>query len=539
MKTTITDKLSFNIFIKQEIFDHLIYPLSIKLDDNSIIQLFRKLHIMSSIDYKITLEDWLSQSVSLLNGFTQKEAIILFNTYKVVSSEFETMVTTTINSNLEKNKVDVRYFGLFFASQVYIQKNRLVNIDILDKNAYSSVLQSNYLISPLSSPRTKQNSLRTSNIIDIGSMIGFIKQNIKLFLRLVATDIHNSETQLNSSEFNTLDFFFRLSFNQNQPKSKGQKQGLSTIAPFFSNFSSTTKVNIEKITEWICSYVNINTSESDNSILNIKNLSKCLSKIDNTQNKYIKIMNCEDSQIYIDESVSFIKVSNCNNCIIYIASVSKITSIENSKNCVFSFSSNFLKIGNCFDCKINFYSSQEAVLFGDNKNLTLGPFNVCYKGLYNKIKFNSDDKENNNNELNVISMSNMFQYPIIMHSHINVSSSNLNMSINQIKSTYEVESIKEFNQLITPYENISYINKKEIPEKEFFPFTPKTYVEAIVQKEKKMIEMKSKITSMKLNDQQEKVLHEAIQGHFKEWLISTGKIKHICDIIKVIDLNGS
>ena len=58
------------IYVKYELFDHLIYPLSIKLDDNSIIQLFRKLHIMSTIDYKISYKEWLEQAMANLSGFT-------------------------------------------------------------------------------------------------------------------------------------------------------------------------------------------------------------------------------------------------------------------------------------------------------------------------------------------------------------------------------------------------------------------------------------------------------------------------------------
>jgi len=60
------------IYIRLEIFDHLIYPLSIKLDENLIVQLFRKLHIMSTIDYKIKLEDYLEQSMSIFPNFTGK-----------------------------------------------------------------------------------------------------------------------------------------------------------------------------------------------------------------------------------------------------------------------------------------------------------------------------------------------------------------------------------------------------------------------------------------------------------------------------------
>ena len=58
------------VSIRYELFDHLIYPLSVKFDENMIIQLFRKLHIMSSIDYKITLNEWIDESLKSLSGFS-------------------------------------------------------------------------------------------------------------------------------------------------------------------------------------------------------------------------------------------------------------------------------------------------------------------------------------------------------------------------------------------------------------------------------------------------------------------------------------
>jgi hypothetical protein len=58
------------LLIRYELFDHLIYPLSVKFDENMIIQLFRKLHIMSSIDYKITLNEWIDESLKSLSGFS-------------------------------------------------------------------------------------------------------------------------------------------------------------------------------------------------------------------------------------------------------------------------------------------------------------------------------------------------------------------------------------------------------------------------------------------------------------------------------------
>jgi hypothetical protein len=57
-------------------------------------------------------------------------------------------------------------------------------------------------------------------------MVAFIKSNLKLFLRLVSSDIHNKEVSLSATEFNTLRILFKVVGsdgqsieNQSKPKS--------------------------------------------------------------------------------------------------------------------------------------------------------------------------------------------------------------------------------------------------------------------------------------------------------------------------------
>lgn len=548
----------FSIYLRQEVFDHLVFPLPIKLDENVIIQLFRKLHIISRIDYKISLENWIDQSLNFIHGLTEKDAIVLFNTYKIISFEFE--ISNQINKNTDyKNIVDVRYFGLFIALQCYSQKNKINIIDTLDKNAYSSNTNSNTIISnynsnpiynsnnftsPLSSPRGKQNSLRNSNNTqynEISNMINFVKNNIKLFLRLAATDIHNSETQLNSGEFNTLNFFFRIddnislfnnnviSSNINTSKSLNnlQKTGLAALAPFFNNFSSTTKVNIEKITDWLINMINSNPLDNDDHNLIIKNLSKCTTVKSDVNGKSIKILYAEDSQIFIDSCLTNLKIAFCTNCTIFAAGVTRITTVEKSEYCTITVLSNYLRIGNTIECKINAYSFQEPILYGNNIKLILGPHNAYYDEFMNTIKagrFNFVDIVNKDlNNKNQITPIRNFSTPIVLSQVLSNSTSE------NLKPSFEILKIKEFTSLSTPFTISRNIDGNS------FLLTPKEFLNEYFSKIEIFRNIQKKVKDADLDNNQEKALFVAIQGYFKEWLINTGNSKNITDIIKVID----
>ena len=76
-----------------------------------------------------------------LPGFTEKEAIILFNTYKVFSFEIESsVVNAKTDTKSQKNTVDVRYFGLFFALQLFMVRTKIsIGIDTRDKTPWQVI----------------------------------------------------------------------------------------------------------------------------------------------------------------------------------------------------------------------------------------------------------------------------------------------------------------------------------------------------------------------------------------------------------------
>ena len=61
-------------------------------------------------------------------------------------------------------------------------------------------------------------------------IVGFIKSNIKLLLRLVSSDIHNKEVSLSATEFNTLKILFKVHSVDGRPVDNGQRPKSSTTS---------------------------------------------------------------------------------------------------------------------------------------------------------------------------------------------------------------------------------------------------------------------------------------------------------------------
>jgi hypothetical protein len=458
--------------------------------------------------------------ITIFTFFTllEKEAKILFDTCKLFVSDSEPL-KSNYNSRYDTNKnsqnVDVRYLGLFFALQLFVQRSKTIIIDTRDKNPLSF----NYFSTPLSSPRGKSSTSRSQSssvIFDYQVIVNFMKSNIKLFLRLIASDIHNTETSLNSNEFNTLKFLFRIGNEINTNKSAN----FSNYAPFFMNFSTTTKINIDIISEWLSNLIYTGPSTSNfnfsinfdtDDMVSLKNLSKCVTIKEGVNDRILKIAQCEDSYIYINSNVLHLKILNCQNCTIIVAAVNKITSIEKCENCHICIASNFLRISNSIDTYVYSYSVTEPILFGDNRGVVLAPHNVYFDDLLtnlknSKISFNSQYCSN-------------FMNPINMN------------AVSEIDA-FQIMQPKDFSILVTPFTITSTTLN-------YLSLTPKEYSDVIIEREMIFNKVQQMIKDANFTEEQEKAFHVAVQGYFREWLVSTGSIKAMTDIVKMIDLGGN
>ena len=497
---------SFKIYIKPELFDHLIYPINVKLDDEKIISLFRKLHIMSEIDFKIPMKEWLKNASEI--GLTKTEATVLFQTFKIYEGDLPESSSSTKNryesSTNNKNSVDVRYFGLFFALQSFSQRTKIsLKVDKTEKNP-------SYFTSPLSSPRGKSsNNYRlASQGLEYQFILNYIKSNLKLFLRIVASDIHNTETTICANEFNTLKFLFTIEDNKHNSIHDKNKKGvsLSNYLHCFDNLPPVTKINMNIINEFLLSTLSNSAPELSN-YCTIKGLSKCVTiKTGNEyQNKNLLISNCDDTYIYINTNVSNCKISLCTNCTIVIAVASKIITLDKCEKCNICIISNFTRISNMIDSNVYLFSVNEPILYGDNRGLRLGPHNVTYNELYIHVKESRLTISQNSYK--------NFSLPIYLNNNNN------NEHINIIKP-------EEFTTIVVPFEANDPFN---------YILTPKPYLEVIQKRYNNYANIQKMIKEAGFQESQEKAFHIALQGFFREWLVTSGNFKPMNDLVKMID----
>lgn len=229
-------------------------------------------------------------------------------------------------------------------------------------------------------------------------------------------------------------------------------------------------------------------------------MTKTVTTKENLSGKSVKLTNCEDSCIFINSSINNLKIANCNNCTIFAAAVNKITSIDKCDNSNICIATNYLRISNSIESNFYIYSNHKPILFGDNRGISFGPHNVHY---------NTFDQ-------------------VIKSSKLIINQANFLLWTNPIdlnQSTYFIKEVKDFQLMSTPFEsNLSQLS-----------LCHKDYLNVIKEREKQFNLIRNWIKEAKLDDEQSKGLHAAIQGYFRDWLVSSGNIKNITEIVKMID----
>ena len=156
------------------------------------------------------------------------------------------------------------------------------------------------------------------------------------------------------------------------------------------------------------------------------------------------------------------------------------------------------------DSNVYLFSVYEPVLYGDNRGLKLGPHNVTYNDLYLHVKESRLTITQNSYK--------NFSLPIYLNN-------NNKEHINIIKP-------EEFTTIVVPFDVKDPFN---------YILTPKAYLEVVQKRFNNYNNIQKMIKEAGFQESQEKAFHIALQGFFREWLVTSGNFKPMNDLVKMID----
>jgi TBCC domain-containing protein 1 len=424
---------------------------------------------------------------------------------EVDAQNFTSAVSVNRDAPLQEMQVDVRCFAIFIAMQLYSQHSRDNETSKIE--AQDGWGQKADMPAHMSSPRQKAKSQQQSS--KFAMIMHFIKNNLKLFLRLVSTDIHNSEVSLTANEFNSL----RVLFKPHQIQGTTLSRSLASLTPFFaSGATHSTKVHMSDLADWLLQNVESDDLSKRQDSLQITYLNKCVAIKGEEMHSLmdVRISNCEESYIYINQAVDCLLVQECSSCTVFCASVRRVCSIKDCESTNVTVASSCIRIGNAVDCSVHGYSHMGGpIVYGDTRSLLLGPHNACYPDMLNHLStasINIQVPDINNRLSN-------FSQPQLMHVP---------------KQSINFQQALEFMRLSLP---------KQFGKEDKLRLCPQEpFLNVLNMRLAKFAEFQKQIKMRNLSPEQEKMLHVAIQGYFREWFTQTSNYKQITELVKMMDL---
>jgi TBCC domain-containing protein 1 len=301
---------------------------------------------------------------------------------------------------------------------------------------------------------------------------------------------------ITSSDFNSLNLIFQQT-----------DVPLCKLIPYFN---AKPRVSLEDLCNWINKKLFAPEAiQSDGVILSGLNRSVTLKNQNECGNKEIRISNCDESYIYINAGVKQVSIHSCREVTVYISAVSGLATMDKCESCTFVMAGSLVRVGNSVDCTLHAYSPFPPVLYGDNRGVILAPFNVFLTELGSLLETMGIPSVNNN--------------PKCSHSW----STPIELNTEQTAQGYSLMQPKDFFKMVLP-SAFGSLNPT-------VQFTPEEFVNAINIRDEYFESIQNMISKANLNEEQERRLHMAIQGYFREWLVSTGNIKGPMELVKMID----
>lgn len=220
----------------------------------------------------------------------------------------------------------------------------------------------------------------------------------------------------------------------------------------------------------------------------------------------VRIRNCKEVYIYLLNGMDCVSIEGCSDCIIFIGAAycMSVTSCESVK---IVSTSKFLRVTNVVDSTFYLCVNHQPALLGDNRGLRLAPLNAFYPCLEEHMKV-----------CGVNASLNYWNEPFVI------------LDASYPPST--VANILPPEQLCpfaVPVHNNN--NNNDGTTKKNPVALPKEYLEAVDEKAKSVDTLRELVRQQQGNLD----LERTVQHYFREWLISTGNIRQIHDLVKLAE----
>lgn len=519
--------MSFVLWIRGEVFDHGVFNTSVRWTVPKVFDFLASLLDATGGATTLSRASWTevttSQSRPTLN---EAEAAAYWQVITVLQ---QSIMGDTGDS------LDIRIVGIILVCQVFT----LNRVGKTDQFARSGEMwpglerSTGALSSPRHSPRgvahhytaaSGQGALSRGPDLT-AALIAFMRQHVGHFLQVACLTLAHEPQVVRVEEFDLLGMVLQAGTSFQSPLWR-VSEAVPELCHALALPLQQLKHIVHQCLDWnslVYSFEPSSTMKATQSrTVNIASMSKttwCPRPMGQDID-YLNITGCTDCCIYVMSTIRFCLVTGCHECSIVLGGVSTMCTVHNCEKISVHVAAHCFKMENSIDSAAYLYCHVAPILTGDTRGIKLAPYNVFYSKLVSVLEGAGMKPDPD--------FSDVWAHPIC--STLGAPDETLggrssSMEPEPSNSTYHFVHPARFMPIIVPeLERRPGLSCKLI--------LPEVYRDAIQAREQETKAFHEQLVEIK-DDIRRAKAHQAIQGHFREWLQTTGKSRQLADLVKL------
>jgi len=243
----------------------------------------------------------------------------------------------------------------------------------------------------------------------------------------------------------------------------------------------------------------------------------------------VQVNHCHDSYIYLLGAFQSATVLGCTDCTIVLGAVASLVNIVECERIQLVTCCRRIVINNCLDSVFPVYTQSSPVLCGDNRTCQVAPFNTYYPWL----------------STNLLEAG----LPTRSPPSINFWNTPLDLTLlgsgglpSRSPSTSSTEDSEISPMLLPPDQFYSLTIPLSSPDAalpvETLFMIPPEYQKHLTERENLVNGIQNIVFESNLNEKQQREVEEAVRSKFSEWLITSGNLRQVLDLVQIEKKSG-
>lgn len=521
------------VWIRSEAFDHGVFNTSVRWTVPKVTDFltsFRAVVPSATVARKIWVEVATSRCKPAL---TEAEAAAYWHVFNVLHE--------TIAGRSTGDGLDVRIIGLLLMCQVCSPHRHRTDQFAKSGEMWPGLERATAaptVSSPRHSPRGSSPRVSAQSSISRGreastAMLAFVRQHVGYFLQVACSALAAEPASVSAEEFDLLGLVLCAGTSLSQPLTK-LSEAIPDLVSRRSLPLKELRRAVEKMLVWNDQlYTPVEHSLGVQASIEpgmprtytVAGQSKTtwFQRPSDGDIDLLSITSCNECTIYVTGHARFCLVAGCHDCTIIMAAVSGLCTIHNCEKISIHVAAHCFKMENSIDSSAYLYCHVPPVLTGDTRGIKLAPFNVLYSNMTAALQSAKMPLE--------ARYVDVWAHPVCctLGTPDETLGGRSGALDDNNHSTYHFVHPDEFQPVAVPEQDAPMASRRSTTP---VLCLPQVYDDALKSREEEMKAFQ-RIFADITDEAKKRRAHQAIQGHFKEWLHSTGKSRQLADLAKL------